>query len=432
MDTQNNVSEKKDLIRQSSELLDEAKWFLDYRLKAFSLLNELEEPEIDRLDYSDWNLFDPSDFAETPEDLSKSDESVNDLLEREVDFDFIQRSSGELKGRFQANNNILVVDFNELDGKEDELFKELYSKSDFVNFKDSFNAFNLAFLKTGVFIYIPKGIEVKDPVKIAFLDDEIFGEVKNHQVFIYAEENSSVEIIENYYSVKNKEESNKLNVHVHIKADAGAIVKYTAIDELDKNTKAFFRRTARTDRDATLDMALGIMNNGNIIEDVQVDLIGDGSSADVKSVAISHSNQIQCVNTKVINHGSYTVGNIYQHGVVLDQARVSFNGVGHVLNNSKHSDAQQESRILILSEGARADTNPILLIDEYELTAGHAASISRVDEAQLYYLMSRGLGQKQAEKLVIRGFLGSVLSAISVKEVREKFIETIERKLSAL
>ncbi len=221
-------------------------------------------------------------------------------------------------------------------------------------------------------------------------------------------------------------------MHVHIQAGSGAIVKYTGIDELAENTQTFFRRTGRTGRDATLEIALGIMNDGDTIEDIQVDLLGDGSSADVKSVAISRAKQIQCVNAQVINHGSHTVGNIYQHGVVLEQARLTFNGVGDVLKNSKHSDAQQESRILMLSDEARADTNPILLIDEYELTAGHAASISRVDEGQLYYLMSRGLEKKQAERLVIRGFLGSVLAAISVKEVREKFIKTIERKLSAL
>jgi ABC-type transport system involved in Fe-S cluster assembly, permease component len=84
----------------------------------------------------------------------------------------------------------------------------------------------------------------------------------------------------------------------------------------------------------------------------------------------------------------------------------------------------------MLSDNARADANPILLIDEYEVQAGHAASVSRVDQEQLYYLMSRGLEQKQAEKLMIRGFLGIVLSEISIKEVRQELIDTIERKLA--
>lgn len=402
---QNKELENTDLVHQISQSLSEAPWFLDHRLKAYTLLTELEAPEIERLDYSSWSLFEASD---------------------------VQAEQNELRELTQADEELIISDYRDLSDKEADLFKKLYMESDFVDYKDLFNAFNAAFLTSGVFIYIPRGVEVQEPIELAFLDEELTGAAKNHQVFIYAEENSSVEIIESYSSVENKEEKSKLTVHVHIQAGSGAIVKYTGIDELAENTQTFFRRTGRTGRDATLEIALGIMNDGDTIEDIQVDLLGDGSSADVKSVAISRAKQIQCVNAQVINHGSHTVGNIYQHGVVLEQARLTFNGVGDVLKNSKHSDAQQESRILMLSDEARADTNPILLIDEYELTAGHAASISRVDEGQLYYLMSRGLEKKQAERLVIRGFLGSVLAAISVKEVREKFIKTIERKLSAL
>lgn len=405
MVSQNNELKKTDLVQHISESLNETSWLLDHRLKAFALLNELQAPEIERLDYSDWKLFEQAD---------------------------VKAEQAELRAFAQADERLIISDYSNLSNKEADLFKELYMKSDFADFKDLFNAFNSAFLTSGVFIYIPRGVEVEEPIELAFLDTEQTGATKNHQVFIYAEENSSVEIIESYSSIENKERASKLTVHVHIQTGPGAIVKYTGIDELAENTQTFFRRTGRTGRDATLELALGIMNDGNIIEDVQVDLLGDGSSADVKSVAISRSHQIQCANTQVINHGAYTIGNIYQHGVVLEQARLTFNGVGDVLKNAKHSDAQQESRILMLSDEARADTNPILLIDEYELTAGHAASISRVDEGQLYYLMSRGLEKKQAERLVIRGFLGSVFSAISVKEVREKFIETIERKLSAL
>ena len=172
------------------------------------------------------------------------------------------------------------------------------------------------------------------------------------------------------------------------------------------------------------------MSEGDVIEDIQVHLEGQGSSSDVKTVVLSYQNQIQAVNASVTNIGSHTIGNIFQHGVALDASTVAFNGIGHILKDSKHSDAQQESRVLMLSDEARADANPILLIDEYEVQAGHAASVSRVDQDQLYYLMSRGLARTEAEKLIIGGFLGIVLSEISVKEVREEFIETIDRKLA--
>ncbi len=429
MDTQNKESEQLQVVHKLSASLNEKEWFLDSRLKAYSLLNERVAPVIERLNYMDWNLFEKFTFENTNSENHDTN-LLDDLTKKGTRFDYLQKSSGAFEVESESAKEVFVYTFKEIHKKDQSLFKELYEKSEFMNFKDAFNVFNLAFLTSGLFIYIPKGVELKQAMKIGFLDERLTTGDKNHQVFIYAEENTSVEIIESYYSTKKSKKEKRLNVHVHIEAKAGSHVKYTAIDELDKYTATFFRRTGKTSRDAKIEIALGIMNDGNSIEDVQVDLIGEGSSANVKAVAISQSNQVQCANIKIINQGAYTVGNIYQHGVVLDQATLTFNGIGDVLNNAKHSDAQQESRILILSDEARADTNPLLLIDEYELTAGHAASISQVDEMQLYYLMSRGLNRVQSERLVIRGFLGSVLSVISVEEVRKTLIETIERKLS--
>ncbi len=83
----------------------------------------------------------------------------------------------------------------------------------------------------------------------------------------------------------------------------------------------------------------------------------------------------------------------------------------------------------MLSDKARSDANPILLIDENEVTAGHAASIGQVDPEDMYYLMSRGIDQKTAERLVIRGFLGAVITEIPSKDVRQELISVLDSKL---
>ena len=114
----------------------------------------------------------------------------------------------------------------------------------------------------------------------------------------------------------------------------------------------------------------------------------------------------------------------------MKKATLTFNGIGHIIKGAKGADAQQESRVLMLSDQARSDANPILLIDENDVTAGHAASIGQVDPEDMYYLMSRGLDKATAERLVVRGFLGSVIVEIPVKEVRDEMIATIEEKLS--
>ncbi len=115
--------------------------------------------------------------------------------------------------------------------------------------------------------------------------------------------------------------------------------------------------------------------------------------------------------------------------MILARSSLIFNGIGHIIHGARGAEAQQESRVLMLSTKARGDANPILLIDDNDVVAGHAASVGRVDEQKMYYLMSRGVDKKTAERLVIRGFLGPVLSALPSKEVRKILADMIERKL---
>ncbi len=212
-------------------------------------------------------------------------------------------------------------------------------------------------------------------------------------------------------------------------AKPGSKVKFAAIDRLGENVSPYMNRRAHVMRDASVDWALGIMNDGDVIADFDSDLAGVGSHSEVKVVAISSGRQVQGIDTRVTNMAPHSVGNILQHGVIRERGTLTFNGIGHILKGAKGADAQQESRVLMLSDKARGDANPILLIDEFEVTAGHAASAGRLDPEELYYLMSRGIPQKEAERLVTRGFLGSVITAIPVKAVQDEFVEVIDRKL---
>ena len=394
-------------VKELSNQFNEPEWLLNNRLEAFKRLNQLQAPMIERVDYSDWDLW------ELPASLNKNSESNiwkilnEDLLDKEI----------------------LVTDFEQAIATNEELFSKLYHEVAFTRSENLFQAFTMAYLTDSLFIYIPDHMQIAQPLELTFELNNLNQKQTNRQVLIYAGVNSSIEIIEHYTS-KDNEEKASANITVQILADVGANIQYTSFDQFGENTTAFVQRETSTKKDAVVNFALGVMSEGHVIEDIQVHLDGQGSSSDVKTVVLSYENQIQAVNASVTNIGSHTTGNIFQHGVALDASTVAFNGIGHILKDSKNSDAQQESRILMLSDEARADANPILLIDEYEVQAGHAASVSRVDKDQLYYLMSRGIERTDAEKLIIGGFLGIVLSEISVKEVREEFIETINRKLA--
>ena len=124
-----------------------------------------------------------------------------------------------------------------------------------------------------------------------------------------------------------------------------------------------------------------------------------------------------------------TEGFILKHGVMKDAASSIFNGIGKIEKGASGANAVQESRVLMLSERARGDANPILLIDEDDVMAGHAASVGRVDPMQLYYLMSRGITQAEAERLIIHGFLAPVVEKLPIEAVKRQLIEIIERKV---
>lgn len=171
------------------------------------------------------------------------------------------------------------------------------------------------------------------------------------------------------------------------------------------------------------------MNDGNTVSENITHLIGDNSSSYAKTVSVGRGNQSQNYTAKIVHFGKQSEGFILQHGVMRESATTIFNGIGKIEQGATKSNAEQESRVLMLSKDARGDANPILLIDEDDVVAGHAASVGRVDPIQLYYLMSRGISQKEAERLIIHGFLAPVVREIPIKAVRDQLSEVIEGKV---
>ena len=209
----------------------------------------------------------------------------------------------------------------------------------------------------------------------------------------------------------------------------GAKVQYGAVDTLAKGITTYVNRRGSAGRDARIEWALGLMNDGNTISENTTNLVGDGSYGDTKTVVVGRGEQTQNFTTKVVHFGKNTEGYILKHGVMKDSASSIFNGIGKIEHGASKSNAEQESRVLMLSEKARGDANPILLIDEDDVTAGHAASVGRVDPVQLYYLMSRGIPKKEAERLVIHGFLAPVVNQLPIEGVKKQLTEVIERKV---
>ena len=404
----------------------EPQWMTDLRLQALKKIDSLPLPTIERVNFSRWPLYNvTAEHTEYSGNVPSFDQiSDNPLIVQTGEQTILEQITPELEEK-----GVIFTDLATALQEHPELVKEYYMQKAVQVDENQMTALHAAFMNNGVFLYVPKNVVINEPLEALFLQD---GNSSAHffkHVLIVAEDNSEFSYLERFESEGDQAKKISGNVIVEVIAKPGARVKFSAVDSLGANITSYMNRRGYLMRDSMVDWAIGIMNDGNVIADFDSDLVGDGAHSEVKIVAISTDKQIQGIDTRVTNKAPHTIGHILQHGVILEKATLTFNGIGHILKGAKGSDAQQESRVLMLSNKARGDANPILLIDENEVTAGHAASVGRVDPDELFYLMSRGLEKTEAERLVIRGFLGSVITAIPVKATQKQLIDTIEGKL---
>ena len=428
METTKAEIELKPAVSAFSAAHDEPAWLRDLRLKMLVQYPKLALPKFDKISYKKW----PLTAATKPVVQESAASALADLSLDRANAKNVLVMLGQtvIKAKLDpelAAKGVIFTDIFTAVREHPELVKRYFMTTAVKADANRLTACHAAFLNGGAFLYVPKNVVIKDAIQSYYIQDSTRDQDFVHHVLVVADENSEVTYSENYATVGDK--PNLANVIAEVIGKANSHIHFSAVDQLAQNTTGYVSRQGRLAEDARVDWAVGAMNDGHAIVDFNTDLIGRGSHAEVKVVAVTTGEQLQGINTHVTNIGKHTIGHILQHGVILENSALIFNGVGHIVKGAQGSDAQQESRVLMLSTHARGDANPILLIDENDVTAGHAASVGRVDESQMYYLMSRGIDKKMAERLVIRGFLGNVLTEIPAKEVRQQLTATIERKL---
>lgn len=412
----------KELIQEFSQLHAEPEWLASLRQKAFDKIDQLDLPIIERVKFHRWNLGDGRISDSEPLTSVPDFTSLGDNLK------FIQMGTQTVLEQLPADlaeQGVVFTDFHTALEEIPELVEKHFMSA--VKYdEDKLAAYHTAYFNSGAVLYVPDNVEIDQPIEGIFYQDSESDVPFNKHILIIAGKHSKVNYLERMETYGEGAVPATANITVEVIAQAGAQIKFSAIDRLGQNVTAYISRRGKLDNDAMIDWAIGVMNEGNVVADFDSDLYGKGSHADMKVVALSSGKQVQGIDTRVTNYGCNSIGNILQHGVILEKGTLTFNGIGHIIKGAKGADAQQESRVLMLSDQARSDANPILLIDENDVTAGHAASIGQVDPEDMYYLMSRGLDKAMAERLVVRGFLGSVIVEIPVKEVRDEMIENID------
>ena len=421
-------------VRSYSAKVNEADWMADFRADALAKVEQLPMPKPDKTKIDKWNFtefpihaVENSAYAsldELPEAaraLVNTDEQKNIYVQRNNTPAYLSLSE-DLKAQ-----GVIFTDIFTASREHSELVKKYFMTDGVKVDEHKLTALHAALLNGGVFVYIPKNVVVEDPLQVLFLHDDAQASLFNH-VIVVAEKNSSLTYVENYLSTV-EEAKGLVNIVSEVFTGDNAKIVYGAVDVLAEGFTTYVNRRGVTGRDSRIEWALGLMNDSDTISENITHLVGDNSSCDMKSVVVGRGNQRQNFTSEIVHWGLDTDGFILKHGVMKDASSSIFNGIGRIAKGATRSNAVQESRVLMLSEKARGDANPILLIDEDDVTAGHAASVGRVDPLQLFYLMSRGISQQEAERLVIHGFLAPVVSKLPIEGVKKQLTEVIERKV---
>ncbi|MBO8156778.1 MAG: Fe-S cluster assembly protein SufD [Bacillaceae bacterium] len=421
-------------VSQFADGRGEPEWMKNLRLKALEEAESLPMPKPEKTRINNWNFtrFEHDVKGEAITSLDDLPENIRVFVDQEnISKNLIvqrnhsvayQSLSDELKDK-----GVIFTDILTAMKEHSDLVEKYFMKDAAKVHENRLTALHAALLNGGVFLYVPKNVVIEEPVQVIFWQEDDEAALYNH-VLLVADTGSEVTYVENYIS-HNTEKESVANIISEVIAMDQARVSYGAVDNFASGTTAYMNRRGVAYRDAKIEWALGQMNDGNTISENLTNLMGDNSYADAKAVSVGRGNQSQNFVSKIVHYGKHSEGYILQHGVMKDRASSIFNGIGKIEHGASKSNAEQESRVLMLSSGARGDANPILLIDEDDVTAGHAASVGRVDPIQLYYLMSRGISQKEAERLIIHGFLAPVVKEIPIEAVKEQLTQVIEGKV---
>ncbi|MEE1130493.1 MAG: Fe-S cluster assembly protein SufD [Caryophanon sp.] len=421
-------------VRAFSQQNGEPQAFTDFRANALQQAAELELPKPDRTNISKWNFIDVA--AHTVESaayasLNELPETVKAIIDADAQQNlYIQRNNTPAFIRVSSEltaKGVIITDIETAIREHADLVEQYFMTTAVKVDEHQLTAYHAALVNGGVFVYVPRNVIVEEPIQVVFVHDNAEASLFNH-VLIVAEQSSAVTYVETYISTV-EEAKGQVNVVTEVIAKDNAQVTFGAVDNLTTGFTAYMNRRGHAERDAKIDWALGLMTSSDTIYENTTNLIGDNSTSDFKMATVGTGTQKLNFTTLIRQWGKNSDGQILKHGVMKDSAQSIFNGIGHIMKGGTKANAEQESRVLMLSEGARGDANPILLIDEDDVTAGHAASVGRVDPTQLYYLMSRGISQTEAERLVIHGFLAPVVNNLPIEGVKKQLTEVIERKV---
>ncbi|RCW43370.1 Fe-S cluster assembly protein SufD [Paenibacillus prosopidis] len=423
--------------RQSAEALARSKgepnWLVELRGEAAELAGTIGWPKPEKVRIERWNLTAVGSYEQPTavKAISELPEIVRELVSEGTENLLVQRNSGSVWKQLStglANKGVIFTDLETACKEHGELVQK-YLFQAIAKDEDKLTALNAALWNGGVFVYVPKNVEVELPLQAILYNDNSESTFAPH-ILIVADSHSRVTYVDCVVSEPGTAAAPFVHpsiVEVFVKP--GAHVRFGSIHSMGETGVDMTIRRAIIENDGQMEWIIGDLNDGNTLSDTKSILKGQGSTSDAKVISVGKNAQQNSLTTQAVHFGKNSDSNMVTRAVMKDSASAIINGITKIEHGATKANGVQTEKVLMLSPKARGDANPILLIDEDDVTAGHAASVGQVNPEQVYYLMSRGISKQDAERLIIYGFLAPVVSEIPVEAVRGQLQRLLERKL---
>lgn len=425
--TQPGLSEE--VVRQISAQKDEPEWMLEFRLKALRIyeskpmptwggdLSGLEQTldEIyfyvrpqDRMERS-WDDV-PENIKTTFERLGipEAEQKVLAGVGAQYESEMVYHS---LKKEWEDKG--VIFDSIE-DGLKNhpELFRK-YFGTVIPSADNKFSAMNSAVWSGGSFVYIPKGVELETPLQAYFrVNQERMGQFE--RTLIIADEGSRAHYIEGCTAPTYSTESFHSGV-IEIVVNRGAHFRYTTIQNWSNNMYNLVTQRALVHEHATMEWLDGNLGSKLTMKYPSCYLVGEGAHGNILSIAYAGDGQHQDTGGKVIHAAPRTTSSIVSKSISKGTGRSSYRGLCKVYDGAVGAKSNVECDALLINETSRTDTYPYIEIEEKRSNIGHEATVSKVGDEQLFYLMSRGMSEEEAMALIVRGFIEPIAKQLPLE-----------------
>ncbi|MDQ2749860.1 MAG: Fe-S cluster assembly protein SufB [Actinomycetota bacterium] len=420
------------VVRDISDKKSEPDWMLEHRLKALSIFGKKPMPnwgsDLSGIDFDNIKYFVRSTEkqAATWDDLPADIKNTYDKLgipeaekQRLVSGVAAQYESEVVYHKINEElerQGVIFLDTDTALKEHPEMFQEYYG-SVIPSGDNKFSALNSAVWSGGSFIYVPKGVHVEIPLQAYFrINTENMGQFE--RTLIIVDEGAYVHYVEGCTAPIYSSDSLHSAV-VEIIVKKGGRCRYTTIQNWSNNVYNLVTKRAKAEAGATMEWVDGNIGSKVTMKYPAVWLMGEHAKGEVLSIAFAGEGQHQDAGAKMLHLAPHTSSTIISKSVARGGGRTSYRGLVEIHKGAHHSRSTVKCDALLVDDISRSDTYPYVDVREDDVSMGHEATVSKVSENQLFYLMSRGLSEDEAMAMIVRGFVEPIARELPMEYALE-------------